>query len=370
MKAVKEFPQLFAKSSAGKTKIWSISVEEGNSRIFIVKRYGYIDGIIQTDRREVKSGRNIDKSNETTRVQQAALDATSAWNKKKDKKYSESINESTESKIVLPMLAHSYSKRSHNIVWPAYVQPKLDGIRCLARLDRKNGKVVLTSRAGKEFTTLTHLLYTIEQILTRMGPSDILDGELFIEGETFQQITRLVKKERENTSLVKYWVYDIVNKDKFETRMSTLLKVKKEWSHPDIVIVDTINVNNEDQMKEFHNETVSRGFEGTIIRNKEGLYKRDHRSADLQKYKDFLEDDYKIIGVNEAEGRDSGTAIFVCSNGTDPFNVRPRGTLEMRQEMFNNRKEMIGKFLSVRYFELSESGIPRFPVGLGIKEDR
>lgn len=365
---IKEFPTLYAKSSTGKTKQWTVSVEEENGSVFMVKQHGYIDGTIQRILKEVKTGKNLGKANATTIEEQALFDSESAWNKKKDSKYSETIEESENSEILLPMLAHSYTKRKHNIVWPTLVQPKLDGIRCLARI--KDGKVLLTSRKAKVLDNLDHLVPDIERVFSVLEEGAVLDGELFIYGETFQAITRLVKKKRPETVNIQYWVYDIINDKPFIERDKTLTQLSK-LNLQSIVIVKSAEMLDEEALKKYHALTVQAGYEGTIVRNKAGLYRQDYRSADLQKYKDFFEDDYEIIDVNEATGIDAGTAVFVCTNKEgSSFKVRPKGTREQRKEWFDNKNQCINKLLSVRYQMLSEDLIPRFPVGLGIKEDR
>ena len=111
------------------------------------------------------------------------------------------------------------------------------------------------------------------------------------------------------------------------------------------------------------------GYEGIMLRNIEGLYRCNFRSHDLQKYKEFMESEYEIVGAKEGDGRDKGTVIWVCKNEEGKeFSVRPRGTIEMRKEWFENSQEYIGGMLTVIYQELSEMGIPRFPVGKSVRD--
>jgi DNA ligase-1 len=113
----------------------------------------------------------------------------------------------------------------------------------------------------------------------------------------------------------------------------------------------------------------TQGNEGTIIRNKDGIYKLNHRSSDLQKYKSFQDDEYEIIGFKEGTNTDEGCVIWECKtpNGLE-FSVRPRGTKEQRTEWFDNGESYIGSLLTVRYQELTDDGIPRFPVGIAIRD--
>ena len=114
---------------------------------------------------------------------------------------------------------------------------------------------------------------------------------------------------------------------------------------------------------------VSEGYEGIMLRNTFGMYLVNHRSHDLQKYKEFLEDEYVIVGFKEADGRDKGTIIWICMTPEGrEFSVRPRGSLEMRRDWFENGSKYIGKKLTVIYQELSEMNVPRFPVGKAIRD--
>jgi DNA ligase-1 len=129
-------------------------------------------------------------------------------------------------------------------------------------------------------------------------------------------------------------------------------------------------VKNEDECKKMFEEFVSEDFEGIMLRNVNGLYKQNYRSNDLQKYKEFMESEFKIIDCKEGEGRDEGTVIWICETPVDKrvFSVRPKGTIEMRRDWFKNSKKYIGKKLTVIYQELSELGVPRFPVGKSVRE--
>jgi hypothetical protein len=104
----------------------------------------------------------------------------------------------------------------------------------------------------------------------------------------------------------------------------------------------------------------------------DGIYRTDYRSHDLQKYKEFFEDEFQIIGFKEGDGRDKGTVIWVCkTEGKDgkEFSVRPRGSVALRTELYKNAHEWVGKQLTVIYQERMESGIPRFPVGKSVRDN-
>ena len=82
-----------------------------------------------------------------------------------------------------------------------------------------------------------------------------------------------------------------------------------------------------------------------------------------------MESEYEIVGFKQGDGRDKGTVIWVCKTDNKEFSVRPKGTIDSRKELFINAKSCIGKKLTVIYQELSEMGVPRFPVGKAIRDD-
>jgi DNA ligase-1 len=121
-------------------------------------------------------------------------------------------------------------------------------------------------------------------------------------------------------------------------------------------------------MKEQHAQYVSEGYEGIMLRNASSPYKHA-RSADLQKYKHFIDDEFKVVGFNQGEGLEAGCVIWVCATTDNKtFACRPRGTREERAMLFQNGDEYVGKMLTVRFQELTDTDIPRFPVGIAFRE--
>ena len=190
---IPKFPVLSATSSTGKTKVWSIKVIDRAGVGVIVTKHGYEDGKMVENERLVTVGKNIGKSNETTPVEQAIREANSDWNKKHDAGYrpeEEAVGGAGAAPAAfvppLPMLALDYHKRGKDIAFPAYAQRKLDGVRCLAI----SGKG-LYSRLGKKFPHLENILKEIDTL----PDGTILDGELYSDTLTFQEIVGLVKRE-------------------------------------------------------------------------------------------------------------------------------------------------------------------------------
>ena len=136
-----------------------------------------------------------------------------------------------------------------------------------------------------------------------------------------------------------------------------------------VVLVRTEKVAVLAEFRQLFAEFVEVGYEGIMLRNAAGVYRANYRSNDLQKYKEFLEDEYRIIDFTQGEGRDAGAVIWVCETADGKeFSVRPRGTMEQRRDWFNDGASYIGKNLTVVYQELTEEGKPRFPVAKAVRD--
>jgi DNA ligase-1 len=121
-------------------------------------------------------------------------------------------------------------------------------------------------------------------------------------------------------------------------------------------------------MKTQHNTFVADGYEGIMLRACQGLYKHS-RSADLLKYKEFFDDEYEVVGFKEGEGQEKGCVLWMCKTEKgQTFHCRPRGTRDDRAELFQKGPEYVGKKLTVRYQELTDEGLPRFPVGIAFRD--
>jgi hypothetical protein len=134
--------------------------------------------------------------------------------------------------------------------------------------------------------------------------------------------------------------------------------------------VDTFLIHNDAEFKEAFDEFIKQEYEGIMLRDANGIYEINKRSKYLQKYKEFLDDEFEIVGFESGTGRDENCVIWVCKTKEGKtFSVRPKQTIEKRKEEFLNASTKIGKKMTVIYQELTEDGIPRFGVGKGIRCD-
>jgi len=365
---MQNFELLTGVDTKGKTKTWEIHVVDCGDYSEIKVKYGY-DKKIETITR-VSEGKNRGKKNETTHFQQAVSEAQSKWNKKRDHEgYVTTTSSTTDSTsktsgTIFPMLAHDYFKHQSKVKFPAFVQSKLDGYRFVYH----DGKC--TSRQGTSFDILkeTELYKELQKIKNDV----ILDGELYLHNGTFEHLGILRKKklsgdDLEKLNQIEYHVYDIIMEGvPFERRLEELKKIKFGSK---IKLVETFKVTSETELKEYHQKFILDNYEGTMIRNGNGLYKCKSRSTDLLKYKDFQDTEYNIINYTvekDTSGEDDNLIVWVCENEKgDHFNVRPQGTREERkmiyQQCVENFSQFRGKKLWTKFFELTDRGVPRFP---------
>jgi len=373
-------PQLYAKAKTGSVKTWQIGVtKEEDETAIIWTSHGSLDGKKQLKPKRIKIGKNIGKSNETTPYEQAVSEAMSSHQKKIDKKYITEIpNGDNEPDIYLPMLA--LKLKPEWVRFPCGSQPKLNGVRCLAKkmtVDLIN----YTSRQFKSYNdTLGHLT---PYLLEMMELMKLFDGEIYRHGWSLQKILRHVKKLRPNSNQLQYWVYDIAEENMVNSLRHSYYNSAIPDNHPLIVKVPMRIAHNMDEIDQHHRENIGNGFEGTIVRNLDGTYLFDYRSQDLLKKKDFIDKEFEIVGA-EAEVvteivedewgnellNDYNAVVFICKlpDSDDTFNVRPRGTIADRVKWLNEIESLKGEMLTVRFLEYSEDGIPTGnTVGIAIR---
>ena len=362
----KTLPTLYGHTTAAAIKVWNCRIEDHGTESHIIITHGLENGKQQETTRRVKEGKNIGRANATTPWTQAVAEAEAFAAKKIDKGYNPTKGAvaKQQQETRLPMLALKYEDRAHDIIWPAFVQPKLNGVRCL--MERRGNEIIFHSRGNKQFSTLTHLKV---DALAVLQDGDILDGELYNHGDiTFQELVGLIKRESGDPArvakYVKFWNYDRCENAPFVVRASRLIE------HGSIKRVPTYRVRDNDEMRQRHAEFMRDGYEGTMVRSGGAeAYRFQYRSPSLLKVKDFIDDEFEIIGANEGVGKSEGQATFTCKikNGS-AFDVRCKGTDEQRREQWTNRQDYVGKMLTVKYQCLSDAGIPVFPVGITVRD--
>jgi ATP-dependent DNA ligase len=138
-----------------------------------------------------------------------------------------------------------------------------------------------------------------------------------------------------------------------------------------VQIVSTFLVGSDALLNEAHATFVSKNFEGTMLRDPESFYLPGKRSPGLLKKKDWHDDEFKIVAITEGQGKNKGAAVIECQVKPGvTFTVTAQGPYPQKRQIYRKREEYIGKFLQVRYQNLTDDGKPRFPEAIRFAEEK
>ena len=269
--------------------------------------------------------------------------------------------------MMKPMLAHKYDEKRIDWSEPVYIQPKLDGVRCLFT---KDGAY---SRTGKKFMNLAHIELALISFF-KQNPDVVLDGELYNHKlkNDFEKIISLVRKQKPTADdrlnaqhLVQFHVYDYfdgVMYDSYKTRMQQLACsdiYDAQIKHVPTLLVDTYSY-----ARQLHEEFLEDGYEGSIIRLN-GLYKHG-RSYDLMKFKDFSDAEATIVGYELGKGKRTGTLgkfLMMDDEGVQ-FGCPPGKGYSYKDlsNMLLNINDYVGQRATFTYFQRTQAGSYRHPL--------
>ena len=266
------------------------------------------------------------------------------------------------------MLAHKFDDSRIDFKRPVYIQAKLDGVRCLFT---KDGAF---SRNGKQFMNLRHIEMALKPFFAEQ-PDVVLDGELYNHKlkRDFEKIISLVRKQKPTDEdrlnaqhLVQFHIYDYfdgVVYDNYQTRMQLLVNAgfyDAQIKHVASLLVDSYNY-----ARVQHEEFLSLGYEGSIIRNGDGIYKHG-RSYDLMKFKDFSDTEATIIDYVTGKGKRTGTlGKFIMQDDDGVVFGCPPGkgySYKDLKIMLKNVDSFIGKRATFTYFQRTKANSYRHPL--------
>ena len=262
------------------------------------------------------------------------------------------------------MLAHKYNPDKAD--YPAFIQPKLDGVRCL--FDASGA----FSRAGNQFMNVDHIEQALKPFFAK-NPTAVLDGELYNHGlkDDFEKIISLVRKKKptdvdkaEAAELVQYHVYDIASMT-FATYSTRLNRVNDLTYTHLICKVDTQVALDFDEAVKMHNKNLKLGYEGSIYRSFEGKYKGT-RSWDLMKFKDFHDAEATIINYEVGKGKREGTLgkFIMEDEDGNVFGCPPGKGYDYKgmADLLENIHDYIGQVATFTYFQRTQAGSYRHPL--------
>jgi len=366
METATEFSkEIYKKDSSGKIRVLHVYTEGAD----LIQESGVLDGAL-VEHRNTCVGKNIGRSNETTPEQQAQAEAKSKIDTKMTTGYFNTIEDAEEkggAATMLPMLAKPYDTVAKKIDWTkaVFLQPKLDGMRCLAIV--KDGAVNLISRKGKPIETVNHIIATIEKIGLENA---VLDGELYAHGKTFQENMRIIKKYREGeTEAVCFNIYDVIEDKPYEARYRAISLFCQVANTPTLSLVDCYKITAEDQISEWHGKFLEDGYEGSIIRHGLDGYAVNKRASQLLKYKDFIDIACEVIDVVPSD-KNPEQGVVHCKNDVGTFGCGMKFSHAEREDILTNKSDYIGQTAEIRFFEYTDDGLPRFPVCVGFRLDK
>ncbi len=394
----KTLPRLFQKTNTGAIQLWEICSGETPEGFGIIgTTHGQVDGKLQNTSDTITEGKNPGKKNATTAVEQAEKEAAARWTKQKKKGYVESIDDARADKVdavieggLAPMLApnKSYPKDDElqkRIVFPCYFQPKLDGMRCIAIVE--DGVCTLWSRTRKRINVVPHIVAALEK--TFSTGKIILDGELYNHNykDRFEDLMSILRKDEPDAEgeylNAQYHVYDCPEQDFLSgwpgaTDMSTSFEYRNDMvdglfhyiEFGPVRRVDTFFVETIEALTALYQGALDQGYEGGMARNTAGTYESDRRSKHLQKMKEFVDAEFKILGANDGRGKDTGTvATFTVQlPNSNTCDVRLKATYARRRELMEKPELWQGKKLTVNFKRWTADGSLYLPIGKSIRD--
>ena len=274
-----------------------------------------------------------------------------------------------------PMLAYPVNNKPIDYTKKVFIQPKLDGVRCVIQYgDGVSPGVKAYSRTGKEWKNIDHILKELAPFFMKY-PHVVLDGELYNHDlkDNFEKIISLVRKTKptdedrlEAEELTQFHCYDIIDENKtFEERKSFI--TTNVLRNHCVKHVETTYCATESDAKLFHQDNLEMGYEGSIVRTNDTYQCK--RSHNLRKFKDFHDAEATITGWVEGKGKRIGTIgkfVAIDADGNE-FGMPVMDKFEYLQENFEEMKTWVGQLATFKYFERTKANSYRHPLFKAIR---
>ena len=285
-----------------------------------------------------------------------------------------------------PMLAYPVSDKPIDYSKPTFIQPKLDGVRCVIQCDLTKElqvKPTAYSRTGKEWKNIDHILKQLKPFFAKC-PNVILDGELYNQDlrDNFEKIISIGRKTKptdtdrlEASELTQFHCYDIIDETMtFEERNDFIQEHFGEFAFKSInmrkciKVVDTHVVFREDDAKVYHARNLNKGYEGSIVRTNNTYH--CNRSHNLRKFKDFHDAEARLLCWVEGKGKRKGTVgkFMAVDDDGNEFGMPVMGKFKYLQENFRKMRGWVGKRATFTYFERTKANSYRHPLFKAIRD--
>ena len=366
---IKKFPIIYKRNENGNINQWQIIVL--NNTFYTIE--GVKDGKLTTSKPTICYCKNVGKTNYTQDNEQALKEASAKWTKKIEKGYKKNIKD-IDNKLSYHkcMLAHKYLDYKDKLKFPLLVSPKIDGLRMICT---KSG---LTTRNGKPFASCPHIHAVLKPLFDK-HPNWVIDGEIYSTEVPFEKIVSLTRKKKptaedisESAKICQLWIFDGVIDNKNETFVKRFEIITTEiekviGNSKSLKFVNNIEVNSHDEIEKHHDEFVKQNYEGIMIRIPDSSYE-NKRSKNLLKLKNFIDEEATIVDVVEGLGNRANMAgnLDIKLEDGRTCSCGIKGDENFYRELLINKKAYIGKTVTIRYQNLTEKNLPRFPVAVVI----
>jgi DNA ligase-1 len=357
---------LYSRTSTGAVQQWTIEIEGDCYRT----HHGQVDGKIQTTEWTTCKPKNEGKVNATTAEEQALKESQALWKKQTETGYFEDIDNIDNLAWQEPMRANEYQKvkakdKKNKLAYPLYVQPKLDGHRCVVNKDGA------WTRKGKRYASIPHIEKALEPLFKEF-PDLVLDGELYADkfANDFNELSSIVRKSKpeaedllKSEETMQYWIYDIADTtQRFFERSTRLCDMLGKFNKECIVFVPTYKINSDEELVQKYEEFIDKGFEGMMVRtNTPYEFKRTDA---LLKYKEFQDAEFTAVECVEGEGNRKGTlaCIWFVNEDGHRFKGDMTGSRDYNRDLWSKCEKIPGTRWTVKFFNRTpDKNIPRFP---------
>jgi ATP-dependent DNA ligase len=359
--------------------------------------------------------KHVGQSNERNTFKAGLVTARSLYLKKLDNGmrpkhifYSKSTKTIKHTRY-FPMLVRKYDNEKKNLIYPIYVQPKLDGARCIAYLDVHPNKnptfenVILYTRQKKDYIGFEKLRKELLPALTDMydlgqSESAYIDGEFYKHEMPLQTISGAVRNPKRDSmpkySGIQYHVFDVFYPSRaslsFENRIEHIddLFASLGSNPEEVVQVPTLYAKTQIAEEKIYKDFLKKKYEGTIVRNATSAYLTHPtktgmsiRSKFVLKRKMTYSDEYEVVGFEQGtKGRDKGAIIWQCQTkkphkifSATPKNITYEERYALYKKSINNNnagfnKNFKGRMMTVEYEDLSKSNVPLRAKAVGFRD--
>jgi len=250
-------------------------------------------------------------------------------------------------------------------VFPAFVQPKHNGIRFL-----DDGVMVLT-REGNEHQP--HIQRMVREVWGKPPQGWTRDGEACFpieQGISIQRTNGAVKKEKELSADLIFPVFDGFDQYVGKTKN---FSYRHEYVGADCLteVVTCI-----EEVDAYYEQWLAQGYEGLIFRT-DSPYRFGSGLERLMKRKPLKHAEFQIAAVWEGKGKAAGTPVYRLwrpghgpgeeINAKTTFGASPDGPYADRYDMWAERDEVIGEMLTIKCWDFYDSGTPQFPIACVVR---